>query len=175
MAHTKLIVYDIENLGGPSNLNIKFIGRDMREKINSYPICECLEGFLPKFEEKWRSLDWSDGCVRGTKLGCDDGDGFVKYEGMRLPDTSSSWFDTSMSLDECESVCLKNCSCTAYTSLDIRGDGSGCLLWFGNIVDMGKHVSQGQEIYIRMAASELGTFNFVFKHKKNKCMTLRFL
>jgi len=33
VAHTKLIVYDIENLGGPSNLNIKFIGRDMREKI----------------------------------------------------------------------------------------------------------------------------------------------
>ncbi|XP_014524210.1 G-type lectin S-receptor-like serine/threonine-protein kinase At4g27290 isoform X1 [Vigna radiata var. radiata] len=123
--------------------------------VNSYPICECLDGFVPKFTEKWRSLDWSGGCVRRMSLSCDNEDGFVKYEGMRLPDTSSSWYDAKMSLDECERVCLQNCSCTAYTNLDVRGGGSGCLLWFGNIVDMGKHLSQGQEIYIRMAASDI--------------------
>ncbi|RDY00481.1 G-type lectin S-receptor-like serine/threonine-protein kinase, partial [Mucuna pruriens] len=123
--------------------------------VNNYPICECLDGFDPKFGEKWSSLDWADGCGRRMNLSCDNGDGFVKYDGMKLPDTSSSWFDTSMSLDECERVCLKNCSCTAYTNLDVRGGGSGCLLWFGDIVDLRKHASQGQDIYIRMAASEL--------------------
>ncbi|KAL2331506.1 hypothetical protein Fmac_019087 [Flemingia macrophylla] len=141
--------------------NYALCGANSVCNMNSYPICECLEGFLPKFREKWRSLDWSDGCARRTNLSCDNEDEFVKYEGMRLPDTSSSWFDTSMSLDECKRVCLKNCSCTAYTSLDVRDGGSGCLLWFGNIVDMGKHASQGQDVYIRMAASEIGKTNIM--------------
>ncbi|KAK7323362.1 hypothetical protein VNO77_26833 [Canavalia gladiata] len=50
-------------------------------------------------------------------------------------------------------LCLKNCSCTAYANLDVKG--SGCLLWFDKIVDLTKHTDQGQDIYIRLAASEL--------------------
>ncbi|KAK2440113.1 hypothetical protein P8452_19279 [Trifolium repens] len=80
---------------------------------------------------------------------------------MKLPDTSSSWFDKSLSLEECKTKCLKNCSCTAYANLDVRNGGSGCLLWFDNIVDMRKHTDLGQDIYVRLASSELD-------HKKNK-------
>jgi hypothetical protein len=119
--------------------------------INAFPICECLEGFMPK------SSNWSDGCVRKTHLNCLHGDGFLPYTNMKLPDTSTSWFDKSMTLKECKTMCLKNCSCTAYTNLDVR-DGSGCLLWFDYIVDMRIHPDQGQEIYIRLASSELGIF-----------------
>ncbi|KAK2440109.1 G-type lectin S-receptor serine/threonine-protein kinase [Trifolium repens] len=122
--------------------------------INAFPICECLEGFMPK------SSNWSDGCVRKTHLNCLHGDGFLPYTNMKLPDTSTSWFDKSMTLKECKTMCLKNCSCTAYTNLDVR-DGSGCLLWFDYIVDMRIHPDQGQEIYIRLASSELD-------HSKNK-------
>ncbi|CAL5201501.1 unnamed protein product [Lathyrus oleraceus] len=129
--------------------------------INDFPICECLEGFMPKFQSKWGSSNWSDGCVRRTKLNCLNGDGFLKYTNMKLPDTSSSWYDRSLSLEECKIVCLKNCSCAAYANLDIRDGGSGCLLWFDNIVDMRKHPDQGQDIYIRLASSE-------FDHIKNK-------
>ncbi|KAI5410740.1 variant 2, G-type lectin S-receptor-like serine/threonine-protein kinase SD1-1 [Lathyrus oleraceus] len=129
--------------------------------INDFPICECLEGFMPKFQTKWGSSNWSDGCVRRTKLNCLNGDGFLKYTNMKLPDTSSSWYDRSLSLEECKTVCLKNCSCAAYANLDIRDGGSGCLLWFDNIVDMRKHPDQGQDIYIRLASSE-------FDHIKNK-------
>ncbi|KAL7218691.1 hypothetical protein ACSBR2_011874 [Camellia fascicularis] len=61
-----------------------------------------------------------------------------------------------MTLRECKMQCLKNCSCTAYSNLDIRGDGSGCLLWFNELIDMRKLNEDRPDIYIRMASSELG-------------------
>ncbi|XP_059431991.1 G-type lectin S-receptor-like serine/threonine-protein kinase SD1-1 [Corylus avellana] len=53
-------------------------------------------------------------------------------------------------------MCLKNCSCTAYASLDIRNGGSGCLLWFDSLVDIRELGESGKDLYIRMAISELG-------------------
>ncbi|AES70324.2 S-locus lectin kinase family protein [Medicago truncatula] len=136
--------------------------------INESPICECLEGFTPKFQSKWKSSDWSGGCLRRTKLNCLNGDGFLKYTNMKLPDTSASWYDKSLSLQECKTTCLKNCNCTAYANLDIRDGGSGCLLWFDNILDMRKHRDQGQDIYIRLASSELGHIKKLFHWKQKK-------
>uniref|UniRef100_A0A6N2MEP3 non-specific serine/threonine protein kinase n=1 Tax=Salix viminalis TaxID=40686 RepID=A0A6N2MEP3_SALVM len=71
-------------------------------------------------------------------------------EGLKLPDTSYSWYDTSMSLVECKNMCLKNCSCSAYANSNITGEGSGCLLWFGDLVDMREFSTRGQDLYIRM-------------------------
>ncbi|KAG2680800.1 hypothetical protein I3760_11G114700 [Carya illinoinensis] len=119
------------------------------------PACACLEGFLPKSPKDWKSVDWSDGCVRRTPLVCNIGNGFRKYTGLKLPDTSSSWFNATLSLDECKGLCLKNCSCTAYSNLDISGKGSGCLLWFGKLIDIVVYSQGGQELYIKMASSEL--------------------
>ncbi|XP_028959355.1 G-type lectin S-receptor-like serine/threonine-protein kinase At4g27290 [Malus domestica] len=96
-------------------------------------ICACLKGFVPKSLKDWNSGYWSDGCVRRTPLACSHGDGFVKYSGIKLPDTSTSWFDKSTSLKECKGLCLGNCSCTACANLDIRERGSGCVLWFFRI------------------------------------------
>uniref|UniRef100_A0A2N9IUZ4 Receptor-like serine/threonine-protein kinase n=1 Tax=Fagus sylvatica TaxID=28930 RepID=A0A2N9IUZ4_FAGSY len=127
--------------------------------INRSPVCECLKGFIPKSPKSWNSADWSDGCVRGTPLGCNDGsDGFLTYKGVKLPDTSSSRYDRNMmSLKECEEWCLKNCSCTAYANLDIRNGGTGCLLWFAELVDMVEVAVGGQDLYVRVPASVLGT------------------
>ncbi|XP_027913660.1 G-type lectin S-receptor-like serine/threonine-protein kinase At4g27290 isoform X2 [Vigna unguiculata] len=122
--------------------------------INKLPICECLQGFTPKFQAKWDSHDWSGGCVRRTKLSCDNGDWFKEYRGIKLPETSSSWFDRSLSLEECETLCFRNCSCTAYANSDIRDGGSGCLLWFRDLLDLRTHTDRGQEIHIRMPFSE---------------------
>lgn len=156
-------------LAGPLDQcdNYGLCGANSDCDVNNSPQCECLTGFTPKFPEKWNSLDWTGGCVRKVNLVCDGThgrDGFLKYTGMKLPDTSSSWFDKNMSLQECEIQCLKNCSCTAYSNLDIRDGGSGCILWFNNIMDMEKESSEGQEIHIRVAASELGTTisNFIY-------------
>ncbi|XP_040988430.1 G-type lectin S-receptor-like serine/threonine-protein kinase At4g27290 isoform X1 [Juglans microcarpa x Juglans regia] len=119
------------------------------------PACACLEGFLPKSPKDWKSVDWSDGCARRTPLVCNIGSGFRKYTGLKLPDTSSSWFNATLSLDECQGLCLRNCSCTAYSNLDIRGKGSGCVLWFGKLSDIALYSQGGQELYIKMASSEL--------------------
>ncbi|XP_058769167.1 G-type lectin S-receptor-like serine/threonine-protein kinase At4g27290 [Vicia villosa] len=143
--------------------NYVLCGINSNCNINDFPICECLKGFMPKFQPKWDSSNWSDGCVRKTHLNCLHGDGFFKYTSMKLPDTSSSWFDKTLSLEECKTVCLKNCSCTAYANLDIRYGGSGCLLWFDNILDMRRHPNQGQDIYIRLASSEFDQL----KNKRN--------
>jgi hypothetical protein len=130
--------------------------------INKFPVCSCFEGFLPKSPKDWDSADWSDGCVRRTPLECNDRDGFLKQTGVKLPDTSSSWYNKSMTLQQCKRICLKNCSCTAYASLDVRGGGSGCVLWFDSLIDMIQYSEEGQDLYIRMAISELGTISLLF-------------
>lgn len=121
-----------------------------------YDICECLRGFEPKIWERWRSGDRSSGCVRKVELDCGDGEGFLKFTGLKLPDTRYSWYNQSMSLEECGNVCLKNCSCTAYSNMDIREGGSGCLLWYGDLIDIRDYKEGALDLYVRMASSGLG-------------------
>ncbi|KAL1811531.1 hypothetical protein ACET3Z_021596 [Daucus carota] len=123
--------------------------------INNSPACGCLNGFQPRNQQEWDVADWSSGCVRKVQLSCADGEGFVKHSGVKLPDTQRSWFDRNMSLDECKRECLKNCSCSAYSNTDIRGSGSGCVLWYNELIDIREHKENGQDLYVRMAASEL--------------------
>ncbi|KAL4619308.1 hypothetical protein ACB092_06G069700 [Castanea dentata] len=122
--------------------------------LSGSPVCQCLEGFEPKSQEKWSLMDWSQGCVRNKPLSCHK-DGFVKFNELKLPDTTNSWMNKSMSLKECRDKCLNNCSCMAYTNSDIRGEGSGCVLWFGDLVDIRRFPAGGQELYIRMSVSEI--------------------
>ena len=123
--------------------------------INGSPRCGCMKGFLPKFPDEWNSMDWSGGCDRRTALDCRN-DGFLKYPGIKLPDTRNSKINKSMNLKECRSFCLRECSCTAYSSWNISEGGSGCLLWFDNLTDIKELSNDGQELYVRMAASEIG-------------------
>ncbi|XP_058210007.1 G-type lectin S-receptor-like serine/threonine-protein kinase At4g27290 [Rhododendron vialii] len=115
-------------------------GCDMYASCGSYGICNivntsmcgCLDKFVPVNPREWELGDWSNGCVRRTPLGCHEGgeDGFVKYSAVKLANTRNSSFDKRMSLEECQTMCLRNCSCMAYANLDISEAGSGCLLWF---------------------------------------------
>ncbi|KAI3809957.1 hypothetical protein L1987_19562 [Smallanthus sonchifolius] len=52
-------------------------------------------------------------------------------------------------------MCKSKCSCTAYTNSNISGTGSGCLLWFGDLIDIRTFVGIGDTLYIRLSASEL--------------------
>ncbi|KAF9672906.1 hypothetical protein SADUNF_Sadunf11G0093100 [Salix dunnii] len=122
--------------------------------IDSSPVCNCLNGFVPNVLSEWEMMDWSSGCLRRTPLNC-SGDGFQRLSGVKLPETKTSWFNKSMNLDECRNTCLKNCNCTAFSNLDIRNGGSGCLLWFGDLIDTRIFVDNKPDIYVRMAASEL--------------------
>ncbi|CAN1154336.1 G-type lectin S-receptor-like serine/threonine-protein kinase At4g27290 [Linum perenne] len=123
--------------------------------IYNSPICSCLDGFTPKSPTDWNVTKWSDGCIRRTPLGCNRNDGFLKYSGIKVPDSSSSSYTRSISLAECQGLCMENCSCTAYASLDIRNGGSGCLRWFGDLIDIRGLAEGGQDLYVKVAASEL--------------------
>lgn len=127
------------------------------------PTCECMKGYVPKFPQQWKISYWSNGCVPKNKSNCENSrrDGFMRYSKMKLPDTSSSWFSKIMDLKECKNSCLKNCLCTAFANLDIRGGGSGCLLWFDELVDIRKFSHWGQDLYVRVPASQLGN-NLIF-------------
>ncbi|RDX84538.1 G-type lectin S-receptor-like serine/threonine-protein kinase, partial [Mucuna pruriens] len=121
------------------------------------PTCQCLKGYVPKFPEQWNITYWSNGCVPRNKSNCKNSktDRFWRYPDVKLPDTSSSWFSKTTSLEECQKLCLENCSCTAYANLDIRNGGSGCLLWFDELLDTRKFSHRGQDLYIRVPVSEL--------------------
>ncbi|GJV68584.1 elongation factor 2 [Tanacetum coccineum] len=46
--------------------------------------------------------------------------------------------------------------CMAYANTDIRDEGSGCLLWFNELLDIKASSNRDQDIFVRMAYSELG-------------------
>ncbi|MED6115017.1 hypothetical protein PIB30_086137 [Stylosanthes scabra] len=135
--------------------------------INNYPMCSCLEGFVQDNDNKKQQGLLSDGCVRRTSLDC-YGDGFLKYSGLKFPDTERSWFSRNISIEDCKMLCLKNCSCMAYAALDISEGASGCLMWFGDLNDI-KDLSPDslEDIYIRMAATELEAIQENKSHKSN--------
>ncbi|KAF8414039.1 hypothetical protein HHK36_002038 [Tetracentron sinense] len=134
--------------------------------LDDAPACQCLKGFKARSIQAWNSTDWSGGCVHKVPLDCEKGDGFVKYMELKLPDTTHAWANKSMSLKECERECLKNCSCMAYTNSNISGLGSGCVMWFGDLIDIRRFSGGGQDLYIRMAASELEVKDESGKKKK---------
>ncbi|GLU09090.1 hypothetical protein SLE2022_259660 [Rubroshorea leprosula] len=117
------------------------------------PPCQCLKGFKPKSQE-WNSVDLSSqGCVRNNALDCQKGDGFIKLEGLKLPDTEHSWVNRSMDLKECRAKCLGDCSCMAYTTLDVK-ENRGCAIWFGELLDLKNVQFARQHLYIRMSAAD---------------------
>ncbi|CAL1352753.1 unnamed protein product [Linum trigynum] len=132
-----------------------FCGAYSRCNINAPPLCACLPGFVPKSFKDWSLLDFSDGCVRKSPLACNYTDGFLQVKGMKLPDTTTSWVDKAIGLRQCGQLCAKNCTCTAYANSDVEGGGSGCLLWFSELMDIREFTEGGQDLYIRMAAADL--------------------
>ena len=130
------------------------------DNINKFE-CMCLPGYEPKSPRDWYLRDGSEGCVR-KNLGlsmCKNGEGYVKLERLNIPDSSidAAWISTSMSSSECEQACLTNCSCTAFTSMNIDGKGTGCLAWYGELMDILQFTEEGSELNVRVDATELGS------------------
>ncbi|KAG6478888.1 hypothetical protein ZIOFF_062333 [Zingiber officinale] len=124
-----------------------------------WPPCKCLPGFHPRNRNDWDQIvNTSGGCVRNTELDCyNNTDGFIRRSNVKLPDTSASTVDWSMaSLDDCQTLCLNNCSCTAYARANISGSGRGCILWFTPLTDIKLFNSgSGQDLFVRLAAADL--------------------
>ncbi|KAK4587115.1 hypothetical protein RGQ29_024015 [Quercus rubra] len=129
--------------------------------IGGSPICQCVKGFKHKSPDTWNPDEWSKGCVRITQLSCEDKDkiGFAQFVGLKMPDTTYSWVNESMNLNECRVKCLNDCSCTAYANSNIKNGGSGCAMWFGDLIDIRQVAANDQDaymqdVYIRMPASK---------------------
>jgi hypothetical protein len=69
----------------------------------------------------------------------------------------------SMSSAECEKACLNNCNCTAYVSVDLNGTGTGCLTYYGDLMDSSVDDDDGGELNVRVDAIELGILFLHFR------------
>ncbi|GMJ15932.1 hypothetical protein like AT4G27290 [Hibiscus trionum] len=142
-------------------------------RSDGFTPCSCLEGFVPKSSTS-RGLNSTDdmsdtaGCVRRTALDCKDGsDGFLKHTRLELPDTSKAWANNTMNLEQCEEFCRKNCSCTAYANLNVK-EKTGCLVWLDELIDITEFSEGRQDLYIRLAKSELDQIQRNRKSKGNQ-------
>ncbi|KAK7246625.1 hypothetical protein RIF29_41495 [Crotalaria pallida] len=117
-------------------------------------------GFSPKNQQAWDLRDGSGGCVRNKELECQS-DKFLLVQSVKLPESGKAFVNRSMTLLECEALCQRNCSCTAYANADIRNGGSGCVMWIGELIDMRQYSEGigGQDLYVRLAASDVGGSN----------------
>ncbi|XP_076897172.1 G-type lectin S-receptor-like serine/threonine-protein kinase At4g27290 [Bidens hawaiensis] len=125
------------------------------------PYCGCLKGF-----ERNTSGN-TNICQQSIALDCGPGERFYKFSSMKLPDTDNAIFRSNMSLLDCEAACKNNCSCTAYANPNRTPGGIGCLIWFGGLIDVRVYSQNGQDLFVRLAA----TYTFYSRssfHRKKK-------
>ncbi|XP_073114135.1 G-type lectin S-receptor-like serine/threonine-protein kinase B120 isoform X2 [Elaeis guineensis] len=128
------------------------------DSTESVPTCKCLEGFEPNFPHEWNGGNFSGGCVRKTALDCGYGDGFLILRGMKLPDRFL--FLKNKTVGECAAKCIANCSCNAYAYANLSmgtGNVSRCLVWMEELLDAGMVSSGGEDLYLRLLGSQLGS------------------
>ncbi|XP_020554076.1 uncharacterized protein LOC105175473 [Sesamum indicum] len=122
------------------------------------PKCSCMEGFVPKDTYQWSRENWSGGCVRQTNLQCMENnslsvnkvnDDFVTATNVKLPDYVD--YVGREDIQQCQNMCLQNCSCTAYAFLE----RIGCMIWYRDLVDVQQFQAEGSTLFIRRAHSEL--------------------
>ncbi|KAI9177476.1 hypothetical protein LWI28_015666 [Acer negundo] len=124
------------------------------------PFCGCLQGFKPTSDYNWNLLqDYSGGCARKTQLQCGNDslsngkrDRFLANRNMVFPKNLQSV--SAGSIKECETTCLNNCSCSAYSY-----ENGACSIWIEKLLGLQKlpqgNNTNGKTIYIKLAASEV--------------------
>lgn len=147
----------------------------------SFPgYCKCLRGFTPQSPSQWKAQDFSMGCKPMVKSYCNNNiseEGFLELESVKYPDTTNSTIDKKIDFHECRSKCLANCSCTAFTryySAAAVGSGEprGCIMWYGQLIDIRKFPFGGQNMCLKVPASELtSAYDLITRCDHNQLMT----
>ncbi|KAL6271618.1 hypothetical protein ACE6H2_028529 [Prunus campanulata] len=120
--------------------------------------CTCLPGYEPKSPSDWYLRDATGGCVRKNGVSiCGNGDGFVKVERVKVPDSSKALVNMNLSWNACPQECLRNCSCKAYAKADERWGGFGCVTWHGDLMDTRTFSNAGQDLYRTSDAGDPST------------------
>ncbi|KAK3441368.1 hypothetical protein EUGRSUZ_B01365 [Eucalyptus grandis] len=126
------------------------------------PICRCVKGFMPQSKEEWNRRNWTRGCIRETELNCQKNtsrspstqmkkDVFVHMKQMKVPD-SAEYLSDPGDVGKCQSWCINNCSCLAYSYVHTIG----CLVWAKDLMDFQEFSTAGQDVYIRVAHDNTG-------------------
>ncbi|OEL25081.1 Receptor-like serine/threonine-protein kinase SD1-8 [Dichanthelium oligosanthes] len=123
--------------------------------------CRGIDRFSAALPSLWSMRETSGGCRRDVPLECGNGtttDGFRELRRVKLPDTDNATADLSAAVEQCRARYFADCSCADYAAADIQGggDGSGCVMWADDIVDV-RYIDKGQDLYVRLAKSELVT------------------
>lgn len=108
--------------------------------------CHCIQGVTEKPE---------GGCIRRNALKCNE-DIFEKLRKMKLPEDGECINGSSYSVEECENVCLKDCDCKSFALVESRKSQRVCVKWTGVLKGMRTYTFGGQDLYIRVAASDNG-------------------
>uniref|UniRef100_A0A0D9W2T8 Non-specific serine/threonine protein kinase n=1 Tax=Leersia perrieri TaxID=77586 RepID=A0A0D9W2T8_9ORYZ len=127
---------------------------------NALPLCNCMKGFSVKSPKDWELGDRQEGCTKNTLLDYNKNksttgltDKFFAIPSVTLPYDAHS-METVTSAHKCMQVCLRKCSCTAYSY-----GKNGCSLWHYNIINVKQYndtADTNEEIlYLRLAAAEV--------------------
>ncbi|KAL9176234.1 hypothetical protein ABFS82_02G165600 [Erythranthe guttata] len=113
--------------------------------------CQCLNGFRPNNSVSWEKQDFSEGCLReGDKI-CGGGDTFEEVGAVSFDKTTVVSF--SGSRRECESSCLKNCSCIGLfhnPNTNVCKNLYGALL---NLRNLTSDTTIQDKLYVRVQTS----------------------
>ncbi|XP_042376973.1 G-type lectin S-receptor-like serine/threonine-protein kinase At4g27290 isoform X1 [Zingiber officinale] len=140
-------------------------GRNSVCTWNYYTVnCDCLDGFIKIVENGSSEAGW---CERKKPLKCSSNNQFSKVPNVKVPDTENATARGNMSLDECKTWCLNDCSCVAYAL--ISGDDGSCITWPGDLLDLRAFVVGGNDLYVRLAGEHL------LDHPRKNCTGRRLL
>ncbi|KAG6537040.1 hypothetical protein ZIOFF_002118 [Zingiber officinale] len=85
----------------------------------------------------------------------------VNDEPHRRGTTSNASALSNMTLEECQSLCWMNCSCVAFSMIR----DNMCLSWPADLMDIRVFAQGGNDLYVRLAASELDSIRSSGKQK----------
>ncbi|CAN0915091.1 G-type lectin S-receptor-like serine/threonine-protein kinase At2g19130 [Linum grandiflorum] len=147
-AFTRFVV---ESSGQLKQYVYAYCGASSICNLQEEPLCVCIEGFEPKSQGDWDLGDHSGGCVRKAPLNCTDGgvDKFLTLSNMQFPSNPESL--PAADINECESLCLRNCSCDAFAY-----DDNGCLIWKRSLFNLQQLLEAervGKDIHVRVSSS----------------------
>ncbi|XP_071701103.1 G-type lectin S-receptor-like serine/threonine-protein kinase At2g19130 [Rutidosis leptorrhynchoides] len=117
------------------------------------PFCNCLTGFEPGSQTNWDLGDYSGGCVRKTDLQCgrtSEKYSFLPISSLKSRKPPNSTASSVGSSRECESSCLNNCSCNAYSY-----DSNGCSIWGAELLGLIDDNSNEVTIHVKVSSKDL--------------------
>ncbi|KAK3432017.1 hypothetical protein EUGRSUZ_E04087 [Eucalyptus grandis] len=127
----------------------------------SSPMCRCLKGFKPRSDEEWNRGNWTRGCLRKMELNCQksasaaasttvEKDMFWQMRQIKLPDSADHLLIDNA--EGCQSWCLENCSCLAFSYVN----AIGCMAWSKDLLDTQQLSMGSEDLFIRLVDASAG-------------------